>query len=328
MVMQIVATVAAICILYKLFDWLSRLPTIDGITSKYVLITGCDTGFGNLLAQKLDKKGCKVIAACLTDKGARDLKAVTSHRLTTLSMDVASDKSIKAAYEKVKKILPKGTGLWGLVNNAGIMGELGMPDWFSRDEYKPCFEINALGLIQVTMTFVPLLKKAKGRIVNVSSIAGLMTFSDNIPYSISKYAVESVSDGIRSWLRPFGVSVHIIEPGFFRTNLTNWDILERKVLRRWEALDPETRNEYGEEWFQRFREGAKKALCERTNTKTYLVPEAMEHALTAVRPQLRYHVGMDAKVLWVPLSRLPASIHDFIRRLLRGKANIPKGAQP
>ena len=78
---------------------------------RYVLITGCDSGFGNLIAKKLDQRGCHVFAACLTEKGADALKAESSERLQTVIMDVTKTESIKAAYEVVKRAIPKDEGI-------------------------------------------------------------------------------------------------------------------------------------------------------------------------------------------------------------------------
>ena len=79
---------------------------------RYVLITGCDTGFGNLIAKKLDQRGCHVFAACLTEKNADALKAECSDRLQTVIMDVTNTESIRSAYEEVKRAIPKDKGIW------------------------------------------------------------------------------------------------------------------------------------------------------------------------------------------------------------------------
>ena len=83
---------------------------IDNITSKYVFITGCDTGFGQLLAKMLDEKGLYVFAGCLTHKGARDLEDATSSRLQTVPVDISKKESVREAYETVKTKLPQDTG--------------------------------------------------------------------------------------------------------------------------------------------------------------------------------------------------------------------------
>ncbi|XP_077978727.1 retinol dehydrogenase 7-like [Glandiceps talaboti] len=298
-----------IFILYCIVDWLLRLPVIQGIPSKYVLITGCDTGFGNQLAVRLDKKGFNVIAACLTDRGANELKNVTTERLKTVKMDVTSSNSIKQAYLEVKRFLPENTGLWGVVNNAGVTSLGGPCDWHRREHYEKCFSVNVFGVVDVTITFLPLLKKAQGRIVNVSSIVGRLAVSG--PYSMSKFGVESFSDGLRVSMKCFGLSVSIIEPGFFKTNIVSESNMIVPMKNMWNELTPEVQEEYGKECFDAFIKHTNKAV-EWCSTKTYLVVDAMEHALSSVRPKRRYSVGLDAKVFWIPLSLLPAWISDPI----------------
>ncbi len=88
-------------------------------------------------------------------------------------------------------------GLWGLLNNAGISGYKGPVEWLIRDDYKTVLNVNLHGLIDVTVTFLPLLKKAKGRIVNMSSVYGRIAVAEAAPYAISKHGVEAYSDSIR-----------------------------------------------------------------------------------------------------------------------------------
>ena len=89
-------------------------------------------------------------------------------------------------------------GLWGVVNNAGIMGSNGPPEWHTIDNYKATNAVNLYGLIDVTMTFLPLVKMARGRVVNTSSEAGRFSMPFITPYSVSKYGVEAFTDGLRS----------------------------------------------------------------------------------------------------------------------------------
>ena len=88
---------------------------IDNITSKYVFITGCDSGFGQLLAKMMDAKGMRVFAGCLTTSGARDLENVTSSRLETVPIDISKKESVMEAYETIKTKLPPDTGRF--INN-------------------------------------------------------------------------------------------------------------------------------------------------------------------------------------------------------------------
>ena len=90
------------------------------------------------------------------------------------------------------------SGLWGVVNNAGVPGNFGPPEWHTIDDYKSVAAVNLYGLIDVTMTFLPLVKMARGRVVNTSSAAGRFSAPYLTPYTVSKYGVEAFTDGLRS----------------------------------------------------------------------------------------------------------------------------------
>ncbi|XP_022090638.1 short-chain dehydrogenase/reductase family 9C member 7-like isoform X2 [Acanthaster planci] len=167
---------------------------------KYVLITGCDSGFGNLLARTLGKqRGCHVIAACLTKDAAVQLKrdmAGTGQVVTPILLDVRSSESIRKAYQEVQRIIPPGQGLWGLVNNAGINKPGGPYEWLTREEINTIFQVNFLGTVEVTSTFLPLLIQAHGRVVNMSSCTAMLPMVGTA-YAASKTAVEAYSDNLR-----------------------------------------------------------------------------------------------------------------------------------
>eukprot|EP00914_Ancora_sagittata_P018251 GHVO01036073.1.p1 GENE.GHVO01036073.1~~GHVO01036073.1.p1 ORF type:complete len:204 (+),score=10.90 GHVO01036073.1:80-691(+) len=188
-------------LLYKLVDLLIRMPKRSSPSSvvNNILITGCDMGFGRITALRLDRKGFNVFAACLTEKGKSDLdKASTSGRINSFLMDVRDTKSIERAYEHVKKSLPKGVGLWGVVNNAGIMQRrLGPAEWLTRADFELCCDVNVFGMAEVTRVFLPLVKMTKGRIVNTASVAGRMGFPGSAAYVASKFAVEGYCETLR-----------------------------------------------------------------------------------------------------------------------------------
>ncbi|CAH1774581.1 unnamed protein product [Owenia fusiformis] len=313
-------------VVYLVIDWLIRLPKVGGITKKYVLITGCDTGFGNLLAKKLDKMGCNVFAACLTEKGQKDLDDETSTRVDVFHMNVADHQSVVDGANYVKGKLPQGVGLWGLVNNAGLTGALGPSEWLTLEDYNKVFSVNLLGLIDVTTEFQSLIKKAQGRIVNTASIVGRVTIAATVPYCISKYGVESFSDALRFNLWAFKCSVHIIEPGFHKTSITNVDLNVASFRRSYNQAPQEVKDEYGDEFID--------AACGMMKEKTeqFLSPKLMDvvnaysHALFSVYPRNRYQVGSDSKLFFIPLSFMHSAFQDFFFRLLANRDVKPKGA--
>lgn len=105
------ATVLLVVVLYLVMDWLLRRRLVADITSKYVLITGCDSGFGKRACEKLDLLGCNVIATCLTEAGVSEIQRKCSWRVKAFQMDVTNEESVQKAVETVSKILPQGKGM-------------------------------------------------------------------------------------------------------------------------------------------------------------------------------------------------------------------------
>ena len=106
----LVGSVVVLCLIYKLVDALLRRPRVNRLNDRYIVVTGCDTGFGHGIARRLDSLGCHVFAGCLTQKGETELRQVCSDRLTTLSMDVSDPDSVRRAFDAVKKQLPADQG--------------------------------------------------------------------------------------------------------------------------------------------------------------------------------------------------------------------------
>ncbi|XP_047456659.1 retinol dehydrogenase 1 [Mugil cephalus] len=287
---------------------------VDGFGEKHVLITGCDSGFGNLLARQLDRKGFRVIATCLTEKGAADLAAAASPRLKTVLLNVTDSASIRGAVEFASREVG-GRGLWGLVNNAGRSTPIGPTEWLRLEDFSKVLDVNLMGVIDVTLQFLPLLRKGQGRVVNVASILGRLSLVGG-GYCLSKYGVEAFSDILRRDMRHFGIKVSIIEPGFFRTEVTRLDLIEADLKRLWTRLPQEIRDSYGATYLDEYvkaQEFSMNLLCSSDLSK---VTGCMEHALTARFPRTRYGAGWDAKLLWIPLSYLPSFVSDFVMRVL------------
>ncbi|XP_054663279.1 retinol dehydrogenase 16-like isoform X3 [Grus americana] len=181
--------------LYLLWRWHRERQMVPRLSEKYVLITGCDSGFGNLLARQLDARGLRVLAACLTETGAVQLRAATSPRLQTVLLDVTSSQSIAAATAWVRERVGD-RGLWGLVNNAGIAVPTAPNEWLTKDDFVKVLNVNLVGLIEVTLSLLPLVKQARGRVVNVASVMGRISFFGG-GYCISKHGVEAFSDTLR-----------------------------------------------------------------------------------------------------------------------------------
>jgi short-subunit dehydrogenase len=200
------------------------------ITSKTVLITGATAGIGRMTALHLAKQGHHVIASGRKVAELDKLKAeAIGLTLDTLVLDVTSEPSIAAAVTEVAR-LTGGESLDVLVNNAGF-GVLGPSSEITDAEMRRQYETNVFGLMNVTRAFLPQMRaRGKGRVINVSSVGGRMTLPYFGVYNSTKYAVESLSDALRYELRPFGISVTLIEPGIIRTNFEATAMTNLKAL--------------------------------------------------------------------------------------------------
>ncbi|XP_030051091.1 17-beta-hydroxysteroid dehydrogenase type 6 isoform X1 [Microcaecilia unicolor] len=294
---------------YFLYRWCRDKQIHQNLTDKYVFITGCDSGFGNLLARQLDGRGLRVLAACLTQRGAEQLKEATSQRLQTIILDVTDSESVASAAKWVKQQVGD-RGLWGLVNNAGIGTPVGPNEWLTKDDFVKVLNVNLVGVIDVTLSLLSLLRRAKGRIVNVSSILGRVACTGG-GYCISKHGVEAFSDSLRRDLRPFGVKVAIIEPSMFRTSISDAQIIEQSFQHSWNQIPVEIRETYGQQYFEKRSKNIIHALS-RASSDLSLVTDCMAHALTAVHPHTRYSVGWTAKLFYIPISYLPTELADFL----------------
>jgi len=184
-----------------------------------VMITGASTGIGKACAMRLDKLGFQVFAGVRKDADGGALAETASERLTPVLIDVTDDTSIASAADTVAKAVGD-RGLAGLVNNAGIVVP-GPLEFVSLGDLRHQMEVNSIGQIAVTQAFLPLLRKCRGRIVNIGSIAGRAVTPFVGAYAASKFAMEAFTDALRMELRPWGISVSIVEPGSIATPIWN-----------------------------------------------------------------------------------------------------------
>ncbi|KAG9468818.1 hypothetical protein GDO78_021900 [Eleutherodactylus coqui] len=295
--------------LLLLYRWYRQSHILENLSDKYVFITGCDSGFGNLLAKQLDKRGMKVLAACLTEKGAENLKKEASSRLRTVMLDVTDSGSVSSAAKWATDIVGDA-GLWGLVNNAGFGVPLSPNAWQTKAHFAKVLNVNLLGPFDVTVHFLPLTIKARGRIVNVCSALGRLAAVGG-GYCPSKFGAEAFSDSLRRELRDFGVKVSIIEPGAFKTPMSSSENHVKPVEQLWSNLPSQIKDLYGEQYYQKYVQNILQ-LTENTSLNVHYVTDCMEHALTAVHPWTRYSPGLDTKLFYIPMSYLPTVLSDYL----------------
>ena len=253
-----------------------------------VLITGTSTGIGRATALHLDQLGYRVFATVRKETDATSLKANASDRLTPIMLDVTDEVSIRQAEEEVSQAVGDA-GLWGLMNNAGV-GFVSPLEFVPLDELRWLFEVNIFGLLAVTQKFLPLLRQAQGRILNVSSTASVVVAPFHGPYSASKLALNGFSDALRLELRPLGVQVSLIIYGSVRTPI--WDRAgdtSERIVRDYPA---HTWDLYGANYrvlVNYFRRMGKSGISTEEAVRPII------HALSARSPKTRYYVGPDAQ---------------------------------
>lgn len=276
-----------------------------------VVITGSSTGIGRACALHLAASGFQVFAGVRKQEDAESLRSEAQGSLEPLMVDVTDTDEVEAAKRQVEERV--GTaGLAGLVNNAGI-AVAGPLEFIPLDDFRRQLEVNLLGHIGVTQTFLPLIREARGRIVNITSVGGRVANAFMGPYQSSKWALEALTAALRKELRPWGIHVSAVEPGAIATPMWRKGAdAGEEVL---DGLAPEGRRLYGDA-IQKALQFALK-IGER-GAPPERVARAVEHALTARRPRARYLVGVDARVQ-VAIDRvLPARAGDAVEARLMG----------
>ncbi|KAK7874256.1 hypothetical protein R5R35_006291 [Gryllus longicercus] len=264
---------------------------LEPAAGRGVLVTGCDSGFGLALARRLHALGCTVFAGCLSAQsdGAQRLRQLP--RVHVLQLDVTKEEQLEAARVYIEEHLPL-KGLWSVVNNAGLFAS-GLAEWTSPEDALRLFSVNTLGTLRTATAFLPLLRRSKGRIVNISSVSGRQVCPLFSVYSMSKYALEALSDGLRFEQRRFGVHVAVVEPGNFAasTRILQTAGLRESFAAGWQRLRPEARAAYGPNFADTALQDLLRAQASPTahSQDTGPVEAAVAHAVLGKWPSARYH---------------------------------------
>ena len=247
---------------------------------KSVLVTGASSGIGRNLAETLASKGYHVYAGARKDKDLAALDAIEN--ITAVRLDVTKQDQIDAVVARVNS---DGGGLWGLVNNAGVGGGGSIIDTPIEDQ-NFVFSVNVEGVYRTTKAFAPLVMASKGRIVTTGSIAGTLSWAGGSAYSGSKHAIEAFTDALAAEMEPHGVSVSVVEPGNYKSNIRRSSTL-RKLDR--------VRDAGGEVTDDMKKQYDQTAARELSYKEPDEVSEAFMHALFDVAPLRRYMVVPNAR---------------------------------
>lgn len=279
--------------------------------NKHILITGASGGIGTACAAYLQRRGYRIIAGVRRDEDGERLVADSGGHTSWVRLDVTDAASIEAAAATVAERVG-GAGLHGLVNNAGI-AIAGPLEAIPLESIRRQFDVNVFGQLATIQAFVSLLRRARGRVVNMSSVSGKVVVPLLGPYAGSKFALEAMSDALRMELAQAGVKVSLVEPGVVDTAI--WEKSNKNID---EMID-----QLPEEALERYRPmiDAVKASTGRSRRSAVSpdrVARAVYHALSASRPKTRYIVGRDAWLMVRILNRFPDRMRDWVLRVALG----------
>lgn len=274
-----------VCIAFGIgINWLFRKRKLN-VGDKAVFITGCDRGFGETLASRLALEGYNVYAGCLDTNSEGANRLYSYSNIIVLHIDVTDNKSVDGAVKMLEQKLFE-TGLWAVVNNAGI-AVFAETEWCTMDAYQSVLNVNLLGSIRVTKACLPLVRTAKGRVVNISSLAGRCALPGFTAYSASKFGLIGFSDSLRREMRKFDVKVISIEPKLYRTAISNADYHVQTNNTMWAEATDTVKLNYGDTYFRAFLDNMLEKL-QMSSRRTYQVIDDLVHAVTARYPYTRY----------------------------------------
>lgn len=278
---------------------------------KTALITGCSSGIGYLTALKFARNGYRTYASMRNThcEGAEKLIKIASDEkleLEIIEIDVTKQETIDKAISYIKD---HNLNIDVLVNNAGF-GYLGPIEEFTIDEIKAQYETNVFGVLRMVKAVAPIMRLNHfGTIVNISSINGVVPFPLFSIYSSSKYAIETLSEGLHFELGHFGIRVIIVEPGSFLTNFA--------TNRKHPAAFGTPQSAYQElvgNFFSRYQkthDKAKNSLVSKV-LDAQIVADTIFKAASSKNPRLRYMVGNDALIFATLRKLLPQRIWDLL----------------
>jgi NAD(P)-dependent dehydrogenase (short-subunit alcohol dehydrogenase family) len=251
---------------------------------KVSIVTGSSSGIGLETALILARNGYFTYATMRTPEKEAPIKTAVEKEnlpIKVIQLDVTDDESLKNA---INHVTSEAGRIDVLVNNAGY-GLVGALEDLSMEEIKTQFETNLFGLVRVIQAVLPTMRRQRsGRILNLSSGAGLFGYPGGSAYVSTKFAVEGLSESIAYELEPFGIKVILIEPGFIQTNFSNSMVVAKK------AQDPTS--PYSQ-MMQRIVASSNELA--KNGSSADLVANVILDAATNPSPRLRYLVGKDVE---------------------------------
>ncbi len=265
-----------------------------------VFVTGASAGIGRACVLRFCEAGFEVFAGVRNDSDAEDLRSAAAGRVEPVLLDVTDDRTMRDALASVSR----SVGPLHLVNNAGVPYP-GPVEFVPLDDLRSQLEVNVVGQIAVTQTFLPSIRERGGRIVFMSSMFGRFSVPIMGCYCASKHALEALADTLRMELKPWRIPVILVEPGATKTRI--WEKYARRQERLLEQLPDQDRALY-----EKTMEGVGRTASrsEHEGIEPEAVARVVERCLTKRRPKARYLVGSDARLAGRISRLVPARLQD------------------
>lgn len=280
-----------------------------------VLVTGASSGIGLATARLLARRGYDVLAGVRCHRGRQTVQDEGMQNLSPVWLDVTRDDHVEQLIAEIRQTRPDG--LFGLVNNAGI-GPPAAVELSDIDEVRRILEVNTLAPLRLIQACLPLLRDARGRIVNISSLNGFVALPMVGAYSASKFALEALCNSLRVELRPWKIPISVVRPGQIGTPI--FDKARTALQERAQQIPPELGYGYSKLY-------ARAAQFNERGARAATPPEAVARvvlrALEARRPRLHYVVGADARGLGLVQSLMPTRWFDALVGALAGASPSP-----
>lgn len=292
---------AALLLAGRLFRALKERARLE-MKNRWVVITGCDSGIGLGVVEKLAAEGAEVIACTYTIEGAE--RAANAGAKHTLRFDITDEAAVKDAVEQIKQMT--GGNLWALVHNAGMV-QPGFAEYQLLETYRRVMDVNYFAVVRLTQPFIQMLKQSKGRVVIVSSVDGIVSLPGNAPYDGSKYAVEAYADALRVELSFWNVHVAVVNPATMRTPLAlSFFEGHKKAWEMMEKQDPNGawKETWTREWLDEYVKVNTKNLESIAQDPIHAIQD-VAHGVAAKYPRMRYLSGTLAKTLFRALWKGP-----------------------
>ncbi|KAH7961121.1 short-chain dehydrogenase/reductase family 9C member 7 [Rhipicephalus sanguineus] len=314
MSLAIVTTIVS----HYLAVWLLKMLTYKVVPAKgkIVVITRCDSGYGNKLALELDKRGFTVVAGCVSREspGTQQLKLQGSSNIHLVETDVTQTESLAEFENQVRALCKDESHLWAVIINLSVVS-LGELEWYDDDDMRWTYEVNVLSVARVARVFLPLLRQSPysgRRFVIVNSVWSRMAMPGTGPYCMSKYAVRCFTEVLRRELLKFGIYVVAIEPNLYRLPQTEPSSLLKSYKYMWDKLPDETKDLYSRSYGDEMEANIRNIIVKEPDPVVREVAKKMLDSVQTAYPSRLYQPDqLTRKILYVGFRLLPDEITDF-----------------